>query len=110
MYLNMEILLPQDGEHMRAAKIPGRSKDDHGNIKGSFNDNLILHTRAYDVMFPDGAVQQYGANVIAENLYGQVNEDGYRYQLLDSIIDHRTDGTRLCRSSKNFFQLKSPNM
>ena len=74
----MEVLLPQDGEHTRAAKVVGRSKDDRGNIKGSFNNNLILNTRVYDVMFPDGAVQQYGANVIAENLYEQVDEDGYR--------------------------------
>ena len=42
-------------------------------------------------MFPDGSTQQYAVNIIAENLYSQVDEDGYRYQLLDSIIDHKTD-------------------
>ena len=106
MYLNMEVLLPQDGEHERAAKVVERSKDDRGNIKGSSNDNPILNTRVYNVMFPDGAVQQYGANVIAENLYAQVDEDGYRYQLLDSIIDHRTDGTQLSKAD-GYIQSKS---
>ena len=96
MYLNMEVLLPQDGEQMRAARVLGRAKDDRGNIKGSFNDNPILNTCVYDVMFPDGAIPQYSANVIAENLFAQVDEDGYRrYQLLDSILHHRIDGTQL---------------
>ena len=47
----------------------------------------------------------------AENLYAQVDEDGYRYQLLDSIIDHRNDGSQLskadgCIQSKNGTQRK----
>ena len=76
MYLNMEVLLPQDGEHIRAAKVVGQSKDDRGNIKGSFHENPVLNTCVYNVMFPDDAVQQYGANMNAENLYAQVDEDG----------------------------------
>jgi len=49
----------------------------------------------YDVMFPDGAVQQYAANLIAENIYSQVDTDGHHYQLLDCIMDYRTDGRAL---------------
>ena len=61
-------------------------------MKGRYDTNLILNTRVYDVMFPDGSVQAYGANIIAENLYLQVDEDGHRYQLLEMIVDHRTNG------------------
>ena len=33
------------------------------------------------------------ANIIAENLFAQVDNEGYRYILLDDIIDHRcTEG------------------
>ena len=39
-------------------------------------------------MFPDGDVQQYSANVIAQSIYDSVDEDGHRYQLLDEIIGH----------------------
>ena len=40
----------------------------------------------------DQYTKQYAANIIAENLYSQVDEEGHRYQLLDSITDHKTDG------------------
>jgi hypothetical protein len=91
-YLDAEVVLPQNGEHMRAARVIGRSKGPDGSVKGSFNTNPILNTRIYDVMFPDGAVQQYSANIIAENMLSQVDAEGYRYQMVDYIMDHRKDG------------------
>lgn len=90
-YINAEVLLPQDGEHMRAAKVMGKAKDSNGKIIGQHNANPILNTTVYNVMFPDGGVQQYAANTIAENIFSQVDEDGHRFQLLDHIIDHRSD-------------------
>ena len=88
-YLTAEVLLPQNGSHMQAARVVSRAKDDDGKIIGKYNVNPILDTRVYDVMFPDGAIQQYSANIIAENLYSQVDEEGHRYQLLEGIIMHR---------------------
>ena len=43
-------------------------------------------------MFPDGSIQQYSANIIAEHMYPQLDEDGHLYQLLESIINHCTNG------------------
>ena len=92
VYINSKLVLPQDGDHMISARVIGQSKSDKGNIKGIFDTNPILDTQVCNVMFPDGSTQQYAVNIIAENLYSQVDEDGCRYQLLDSIIDHKTDG------------------
>ena len=89
LYLNSEVLLPQDGEHMQAARVISRSRNDAGLVIGEYNSNPILDTRVYDVMFPDSSVQQYAANIIAENLYSQVDEDGRRYQLMEAIIGHK---------------------
>ena len=47
------------------------ARDADGNIVGTYDDNPILNTIVYDVEFPDGAVKQYAANVIAENMYTQ---------------------------------------
>jgi uncharacterized protein YjdB len=38
-------------------------------------------------MFPDGTTSEYSANVIAECLYSQVDNEGRQYLLLDSIVD-----------------------
>ena len=92
-YSNAEVLLPQNGEHMRAARVVGLVKDDDGVTIGKSNANPILDSRVYEVMFPDGSIEQYATNLIAENLLGQVDEDGHRYQMLEGISDHRTDGS-----------------
>lgn len=89
-YLNAEVLLP-NGEHMQAATVMIRSKDANGRAKGRASDNPILDTRVYDVLFPDGVIKQYAANVLAEAMYSQVDDEGHRYQLLDSIVSHRKD-------------------
>ena len=67
-YLNAEVLLPQNGAHMRSAKVIGRAKDFDGMDIGSYNPNPLLDTRVYEVMFPDGAIEQYASNVIADNI------------------------------------------
>ena len=50
---------------MSSAKVFIRVKDKYEKVKGTTNKNLILDTRVYDVMFPDGAVYQYAENIIA---------------------------------------------
>ena len=47
-----------------------------GNLLVTVHSNPILDTRVYEVEFPDGQVMEYAANVIAENLYSQVDQDG----------------------------------
>jgi hypothetical protein len=43
------------------------------------------------VEFDDEEQLEYATNVIAENIYAQVDAEGRRYMLMDSIIDHRKD-------------------
>ena len=74
---------------MQAAKVLGRSTDIEGNPIGSYDPNPMINTRVYDVMFPDGAIQQYLANLIAESLYDNADDDGHRYQHMEEILDHR---------------------
>ena len=59
-YIGSEVMLPH-GEHMQAAKITRRVRDDLGNEKGNYNQNPILDTRVYEVMFPNSATQEYAA-------------------------------------------------
>jgi hypothetical protein len=88
-YINTEVLLPRDGEHMQSAKVIRRTKDAEGKLVGKYHRLPYLNTQVYDVAFPDGGIEQYSANVIAENIYSQVDDEGHRYQLLDDIVDHR---------------------
>ena len=66
-YINMEIRLPI-GESEVFGKVIGTSLDSDGKVIGPQNENPYLNTVLYDVEFEDGTCQQYGANIIAENM------------------------------------------
>ena len=91
LYIHNEVLLPQNGEYMQAAKVISSARDSKGVPIGSYNVNPALNTKVYDVQFPYGSIQQYAANIMAENLDSQVDEEGFRYLLMDEIVDHKVD-------------------
>ena len=82
---------------MKSAKVVGRAKDADGSVIGIYYDNPHLNTMLYDVEFPDGETREYAANVIAENMYAQVDADGHVHTMLDSILDHSKDGNAVER-------------
>ena len=41
--------------------------------------------------FSDGSIREYLANIIAENMVSQVDEEGYSLIMLDNIIDYKKD-------------------
>ena len=88
-YIESKVILPSYGKEMSSATVVSRVKDKDGKLKGTYNKNPILDTKVYDVMFPDGAVCQYAANIIAENVYSQVDSNGHHTLLLKEITDHR---------------------
>jgi hypothetical protein len=52
----------------------------------------MLNTRTYEIEFPYGRSDEYTANVIAENMYAQCDVEGRKYNLMEGIVDHKTDG------------------
>lgn len=46
---------------------------------------------------PDGLTAEYAANVIAKNLYSQVDLEGRQYLLLSEIIDHHKDASAISK-------------
>ena len=88
--IHAEVVMPK-GENNLLAKVIGRSKAEDGNTIGTYDENLMLNTLVHDVQFPDGTVKEYSANVIAENLYSQVDSNGHSHTLLESILDYKKD-------------------
>ena len=102
--VNAEVILPhQDKQHH--AVVLGRHRKEDDTMVGRQGENPILNTAVYDVRFPDGAVKQYSANIIAENLYAQVDIDGHTSLVLGAIVDHRTYERALKKEDK-FFKTK----
>ena len=94
-YVNMELALDRGEDGPSFAKVTKRLRDANGLPIGTANDNPILDTRLYEVEYLDGYKASLYANEIAQNLFAQVDEEGNRYVLFDSIINHRKNSKAL---------------
>ena len=89
-YINMEIGLPRgDDDSLMHAIVKKQKVDNEGNAVGIASNNPLTDTRAYEIEFIDGTTEVITANIIAENLLAQVDEEGHRQMMLDEIIDYR---------------------
>ena len=95
-YITATVLLPQGGESKKATVV-GRKKDHDGKPIGKRNANPMLDSRVYEVKFPDGETTEVAANLIAENLFSQIDSEGRSYAILKEIVDHRTNGHALSK-------------
>ncbi|MGH7954979.1 MAG: hypothetical protein ACREOZ_03375 [Gloeomargaritales cyanobacterium] len=91
-YISAQVLLPE-GDKLVSCRVVNRKRDRDDHPIGRHNRNPILDTRIYNVEFPDGHVQEFAANVIAESLYSQVDDEGNQYMIMQEIIDHEKDKT-----------------
>jgi hypothetical protein len=89
-YLAGQLMLPHGGEY-QLARVINRKRDSEGAPMGKRHPNPILDSRLYDVEFPDGSTEVVAANLIAENLFSQVDEQGRSYQIMKDITDHRSN-------------------
>ena len=83
-----EVRMPHNGG-MKNGKVIGRTIADDGRVYGTYDDNPYRNTVSYDMEFCDGEIKNYSASLIADNMYAQVDKEGYMYNLLDSILDHK---------------------
>lgn len=93
-YIGAELLLPQQDGSTKHATVKKRKTLD-GIPIGKSNNNPFLDTREYEVQLTDGSTLELTANQIAENMIALTNAAGQHYQLIDEIIDHKSDGNAI---------------
>lgn len=89
-YISARVFIPQ-GDQKSFGTVRKRKRDEEGNLIGRSHSNPLLDTSLYEVEFDSGETEAYSANLIAENLYAQVDDDGYTTYAIDAIVDHRKD-------------------
>ena len=95
-YISASVLLPR-GEDVVRAKVVGRKHGRDGNPLRMRHLNPNLDTQEHQIEFPDGSTATYAANVIAENLCLQVDDEGRHFAILQEITDHKKDGSALSK-------------
>ena len=99
--IGTECVLPV-GDGQRLAKVRKRSVDSDGNDIGVSDPNPFLNTAVYDVEFDDGTIRKYGANIIAQNIFEQVDDEGYSLTKLEGIIDYVKEDDAVPKSRSTF--------
>ena len=87
-YLNMELAHPSgDGAEPAFARVTKRFRDANGLPIGTAHDDPILDSRMYEVEYQDCHKSAMAANVIAQNLFTQVDAKTIvMFSLIRSLI------------------------
>ena len=88
--INSEVSL-QLGDERAIGKVSRRALTPEGHEVGRYDENPYLNSIVYEVEFEDGQMQEYSANLIAENMLTQVDSDGYSLTMMEGIIDFKRD-------------------
>ena len=94
-YLNIELIMNMGTNDERRGRVIKRTRGLDGKPIGHAHANPLFDTREYKIEFTDGTHERYQANVIAENMYAQVDSEGNQYLLLQEITDHRSDNSAI---------------
>lgn len=58
---------------------------------GKLNDNARLDTSVCTVEFPSGELEECTADIVAESICAQVDDEGHTILTTDEIVDHKSD-------------------
>lgn len=104
-YINMELSLDRetgDRTTTETARVVRQKFDHDGKPMGKASHTPMLDTRQYEVEFPDGHIETFAANVLAENILAQVDDFGTRHLLLDEVIGHRIQKDAIPKSKGTY--------
>ena len=103
----MDLALPKRGEtDPQFAHVTKSLRDANGLTIIKANDNPILGTCMYEVEYADGEKFTLSANLIAENTFAQIYEEGNCHVLMGNITDHQFDEVAV-KSQDNFVTTSS---
>ena len=106
-YIGSQIVIPNKEAIPVLATVKKRKRDALGKPIGTSNENPILDSRIYELEFPDGRIEEYSVNVIAENLLNMADDDGWDTGLLDDIIDFRKDDSIAVTKENGFTEISN---
>jgi hypothetical protein len=92
-YLNVELIMNMGTNDERRGRVIKRARGLDSEPVGCAHTNPLFDTRQYEIKFTDGTREKYQANVIAENMFAQVDSEGHQYLLLQEITDHKKDNS-----------------
>ena len=91
-YIRSAVMIDVPGEGPKRATARRRIKNKDGSPAITYHRIPMMDTREYELEYDDGNHDWYFANVIAENLYSQIDSEGNQFLVLEDISDHHKYG------------------
>ena len=104
--LGAKIQLPHHSGEALEATVRNRKRTHDGLLVGTSSDNPLMDTRVYEVEFNDGTYTEYAANVLLENLYQQIDDEGRSHSILSSIVNHACNPDEAVSKEDAFYVTK----
>ena len=95
-YISSRVKVPR-GDDWAYGTVKRRKRDADGNLIGHSDKNPWLDSSIYEVELDGGQTEAYSANIIAEHIYSQVDEEGFTHFTLSEITDHKKDPTAVAK-------------
>ena len=106
-YIGSQIVIPNKEAVPVLAIVKKRKRDALNQPIGTKNENPILDSRIYELEFPDGRIEEYSVNVLAENLFNMADEDGWDTGLLEEVIDFRSNDDIAVKAQDGFREMSN---
>lgn len=103
--LGAEVMVDFGMEGRKRATVKSRARDYDGNLIGRHHRNPQLDQREYVIKYDDGTSDQMFGNIIAANLYAEMDETGITHTMLRDIVDHRRTNDAISKDD-GYFVLK----
>ena len=97
--INLKVPLQLNGETKEGTVIR-RKRNHDGSLVETKHKQPKLDLRIYEVKIKDGIYAEYSTNVLFENLYSQIDQEGHNFTYFDEIIELECTlcGTNSCYS------------
>lgn len=95
--LGAEVMVDFGIKGTKRATMKSRARDYEGNLIGQYNKNPNLDQREDVLEYEDGTYDRMFANIIAANLFFQLDADGNAHILMKDIVDHRRDESTIAK-------------
>jgi hypothetical protein len=90
-YLNAKLIFDVGMNNERRGQVIKHARGLDSEPLGCAHTNPLFDTQEYDIEFTDSTTEKYQADLIAENMFAQVDNEGHQYLLLSEIMDHKKD-------------------
>jgi hypothetical protein len=94
-YLNVEIIMNMGTNDERRGRVIKRTRGLDGDPISRAHASPLFDTREYEIEFTDGTNEKYQVNIIAENMFAQLDSKGNQNLLLQEIMDHKKDNSAI---------------